>query len=359
MISLLDKEIIKQAVLGTLIKYQIKSLPVDIMLIAESINNCRLIGYSKHMKKFKLSYSNMIAFAETEDACTVYDAKKDKYIIFYNDVDYSIIASNRYRWNVAHELGHVLLKHHITNEKTKMYRNKLSRTEYKSLEDEANWFAAFILTPHIPLYFNNINTQIDLKECCQISNDAAKWRYKDYIKWKKNNSIDNLDSYDIKITKIFYDYMFKSSCSKCDHVFYAKFANFCPICGDNNIRKESKVENMKYTDGYLLNKNHKALVCPKCNNDQFIEAGEFCHICGTHIVNKCSNDKNYYWDCNDKIYINDECYELAPGNARYCIKCGSKTTFFDNGLLCDYRDYHESPFYEDIFEPLEESEIPF
>ena len=35
-------------------------------------------------------------------------------------------------------------------------------------------------------------------------------------------------------------------------------------------------------------------------------------------------------------YENNSCSTLASSNARYCVVCGSKTTFFENELLEDY-----------------------
>lgn len=59
----------------------------------------------------------MITFVESKDACTDFYANKNLYYIYYNDVDASVTTSNRYRWNIAHELGHILLKHHVNNQK--------------------------------------------------------------------------------------------------------------------------------------------------------------------------------------------------------------------------------------------------
>ena len=75
------------------------------------------------------------------------------YIIYYNDIDsHNIINSNRYCWNIAHELGHILLEHHKTNEKTRIFRSSLSNQEYDYFEAEADYFAQLILVPHVVLY---------------------------------------------------------------------------------------------------------------------------------------------------------------------------------------------------------------
>ncbi|WP_094701861.1 hypothetical protein [Brevibacillus laterosporus] len=76
-------------------------------------------------------------------------------------------------------------------------------------------------------------------------------------------------------------------------------------------------------NGFYVDKNGRANKCTRCLNEQ-INDGEYCKISGVTIVNKCTRtDYNGY----------PECEEIAEGNARYCTKCGEKTTFFKEGLL--------------------------
>ena len=142
---------IKNAVLLALQNSNAFSLPVKIKAVARSFPNIRLIPFSKHMRCFHLSYNQMITFVESKDACTDFYANKNLYYIYYNDVDASVTTSNRYRWNIAHELGHILLKHHVNNQKTRIFRSSLTDTEYNELEAEADYFAQLILVPHAVL----------------------------------------------------------------------------------------------------------------------------------------------------------------------------------------------------------------
>ena len=137
---------IKDKVLFALTHTNKLDVPVNIKYIAKQFKNCRLIPYSKQMKRRNLSYEEMLSFAGTEDAFTDYE--NNLYLIYYNDLNPSIMKSNRYRWNIAHELGHVLLEHHKKNNKTRIFRNQLNDEEYDELEAEANYFAAYILFPH-------------------------------------------------------------------------------------------------------------------------------------------------------------------------------------------------------------------
>lgn len=126
----------------------------------------------------------MITFVESKDACTDFYANKNLYYIYYNDVDASVTTSNRYRWNIAHELGHILLKHHVNNQKTRIFRSSLTDTEYNELEAEADYFAQLILVPHAVLIGFKVDTYRTIRYMCKISDPAAKRRFYEYSIWK-------------------------------------------------------------------------------------------------------------------------------------------------------------------------------
>ena len=144
---------IKYTVLLALQRIPNLSLPLKIKALCKSYPNIRLIPFSTHMKRQNLTYKEMLEYCGTSDSCADYYAKADKYIIYYNDIDkHNLIDSNRYRWNIAHELGHVLLNHHKTNNGTRIFRSSLTNAEYNYLEYEADYFAQLILVPHVVLY---------------------------------------------------------------------------------------------------------------------------------------------------------------------------------------------------------------
>ena len=131
-----DKRRIKDAVLKVLDHYDRQlRLPVPIKSIVKSIENVRLIPYSVQMRRRGLTYEDMVDFTGTEDACTDYDASKDQYLIYYNDVDRTRVTTNRYRWNIAHELGHIALEHHKQYRETRLFRNTIDEVLYKKLEE--------------------------------------------------------------------------------------------------------------------------------------------------------------------------------------------------------------------------------
>ena len=317
----MNKKEIKRIALETLKSYYNSgkevSLPVPIKAIAKS-NNIRVIPYSRHMKTCNLTLEELYYHAGTKDAYTDFDAYSESYIIIYNDMDYYIKTTNRYRWNIAHELGHILLGHHKNN-RTKILSNKLTQDEYVILEKEADWFASYILVPHSVLYnLNKFLSVASIKFYCKISTEAATNRKKDFNRWRRNNSFFN--NYDIELLKIFSHQRVCKNCKSSvdDEYFY------CPVCGKkdnfktyykNSIKKDIKI--MKYKD--FPNNSGILSICLVCQNEEIIQGAEYCHICGSNVVNKCLY--NNYEQC-EQANLNP-----IPVNARYCPYCGSYTTF--------------------------------
>ena len=310
---------IKKAVYETLCNYPVPFIPLKIKSLVRSFPNIRLISYSKHMKTMGLTYSQMIRFANTMDACTDYYAESDLYIVYYNDIEKSITLSNRYRWNIAHELGHIILKHQKTHNKTRIFRSELSDPEYDELEDEADYFAQLILVPHVVLYAFNVSTERQLKDFCQISGPAAFRRFRDYKQWIRQ--INGNDDYDKPLFHYYYNFIYKKHCRTCAAYFIQHSGKYCPICGNKTL--EWGDGKMKYVAKIHLDQNSKATRCPICDNEDISPNGNYCHICGTYLVNRCTNINDSY----------ESCGELATANARYCIYCGAPTTFFKNNLL--------------------------
>lgn len=224
---------IKQAVYNTLRNYKQSYIPVKIKAIARSFSNIRLVQYSKHMKIMSLSYDEMMEFTGTKDACTDYYADERFYIIYYNDIDRNITTSNRYRWNIAHELGHIMLEHHITHEKTRIFRNELSNNEYDELEEEADYFASLILVPHAALLGFQIKNANYIKVMCKISEPAAKRRYYEFVEWKSH--VNAQDEYDNRIFHLYYNFIYKRKCKNCGTGLIQRYGKHCPICGKKNI----------------------------------------------------------------------------------------------------------------------------
>lgn len=176
---------IKTNVLSILESTPNLDLPVNIKHVTKSYKHCecRLIPYSHYMKTNHLSYEEMLNFANTKDAFCNYIASEKQAIIFFNDIDESLLNSNRYRWNIAHELGHIALGHLTSSNSSRAFRTTLTDIQDPEAEIEADQFASYILVPYIVLKYLKVQSADDLMRICKISKQAAQIRYEQYLKW--------------------------------------------------------------------------------------------------------------------------------------------------------------------------------
>lgn len=140
----------------------INSLPVDLWKIAKHFD-LRIHQYSK---------TNLIGLLKEDvtqgDGFIVYlDSKKE---IFIND---KIHNRNRRRFTVAHELGHGILDHDISQVH---YRNSEIDSQTDAQEVEANVFARDILMPATVLAALDIHTPEEIMELCHVSRQSAEIR---------------------------------------------------------------------------------------------------------------------------------------------------------------------------------------
>ena len=153
------------------------------------------------------------------------------------------MQTNRYRWNIAHELGHVVLGHLENHAEASLRNNTLTERMYHELEEEADRFASYILVPHIVLACFGVVDDQDIADLCRISKTAAKFRSANIQKWKKQ---DICTDYDFAILSMFSFYVEESdrlsknaekwldehrACSYC-HAHVGKDTFVCPGCSD-------------------------------------------------------------------------------------------------------------------------------
>lgn len=316
-------------------------LPLEVKAFVRSFSNIRLTSYSKHMKRIGVSYEYLISIAK--DSYTDYYANMEMYYIYYNDIDRNIVTSNRYRWNIAHELGHVLLGHLRDNEKTRLTRPALPDDEYLYLEDEADYFAQLILVPHSPLLGFNIQTSNHIKILCKISGPASRKRYFEFMEWKRH--VDGNDQFDKRIFSYYHNFVFKRECKNCDAGLIQRHGKYCPICGSKNTLQWGDGNKMKYP---LLStyEDGKLTECPVCHNEETNIEGNYCHICSQKLTNMCTNQ-----NCDN--------YDVLPTNARFCPMCGGESSFLKSGILKAW-NYKEPSSMEipDLFDVID-AELPF
>lgn len=318
-----------------------------------------MIPFSLHMKRNDLSYAEMIEFAGTDDACTDYYAAQDCYIIYYNDIDLFKISSNRYRWNIAHELGHIALNHHKKYSESRIFRNSLSKQRYKSLEDEADMFAAYILVPHIVVRMTADKDNPDIKSICKISGKASEYRRGEMKLWNEKKAAER---YDLDLLGFFSQFVESRAyspsisnwldslraCPACKGHILDSAAQCCSVCGQKFTGHYESRRRIMFYEGADVDSKLRLIECPTCHNEQPYDEGTYCIICGSSLVNQCLNavskgEIEPWLECNyDKV---------LPANARYCPCCGYKTSFFSRNLL--------RPWNEPRVLSIEDGELPF
>lgn len=352
--KVVDYDKVNKCVIDIIKLCKIDYLPVDLNAVQKILSkeyNCRFIPYSIHMKKHNLSPEEMDVFAGSHDACCIYNASSNKYLIFYNDTDPSIISSRRFRWNIAHEIGHMVLKHNEQTQKSRICRSVLSDTEYHVFEDEAENFATLFLAHPVLLNQINAKTPDNIAKICDISFSAAKsvYRYLPLrIKFTKYSRYDN------KILKCFFNFIHVKFCLRCHKTFIAKHSKYCIFCGQNRLTRGDL--KMIYKTSIQLNEKNRCVKCPKCDNEEIDVNSHYCKICGTYIVQKClgSTINNIYLNLKE----HDEGCDCShiPSNARFCPNCGGITSFNYQNILGDWEE--EKSSYQSILEP-EIKDLPF
>lgn len=341
---------IKERVYNTLKEYGEPNLPFKIGSLIRNIPFIKLIAYSSQINKHGITYEELILDAETKDSYAVRQGSSGRYCIYYNDIDQNIVTSNRVRWNLAHELGHVILCHHEMTGLGKMYRDGLDDDTYRYFEKEADYFAQLILVPHIVLLGLKIEKPSDIKYRCKISNQALSRRSTEYNIWRKHSHAD--DEYDKKIFYFFFDFIYKRKCKTCGVGLIQRYGKHCPICGSKNTLQWGDGDKMKYP---LLetHENGKLVECPNCHNGETEIDGDYCQICGKNIVNRCS-----YFQCTNN--------DILPSNARYCPICGNNSTFYNANFLkaWDFKELLPMSIPDGIDEELPfsdglDEELPF
>lgn len=333
-------------------------LPVPVKAMAKAIPGCRVIPYSVHCKRYQLTRKQMIEYTQTDDACADYDTNTEQTLIFYNDLDANKMKSNRYRWNIAHEIGHLWLKHHIKYEECRLFRSTMSDALYNQLENEADTFAAYLLVPHgaVAVFSKGrpINQEWIMKHC-RISRPAAYQRIVYYNQWYNDSGLQNShrfrDIYDSQMARLFSECF---TCKNCKSKVISHYSwMYCPICGESKFFYDEGESALIYSSPNV-NSTGKPYLCPVCKNEETDRQGEFCQICGTYLTNHCiaQNDLPFYESescCKEA--------ERLPSNARYCPYCGEKTFFFVHSILPEWKASPENVLEDDI-EEIDE-ELPF
>ncbi len=270
------------------------------------------------IEKFKwglLTYEQL-AF---KNNCTISDIceclGKDGYSI-YNGNNYTIVyndkanSQGRINFTLAHEIGHIILKHHKDFDVTTILKDNFTKAEYKILENEANCFARNILAP-APLV-NNLgvfNMFLKIPILFGITSTATTTRLsflKNDLYYLTEKQINNFKE----------KYQRNKQCTNCSTKHLDINTKYCPLCGNKKIILGDF--SMKEYKGINIQELHE---CPKCENYDLQSEDKYCKICGLKLNNTCT-----------------ACGMEMDTSARYCTECGNVTTYFQSGILSDWRN---------------------
>jgi Zn-dependent peptidase ImmA (M78 family)/RNA polymerase subunit RPABC4/transcription elongation factor Spt4 len=348
----------KNLAFKVLIDHGITEFPIDILAIMSTYNDVKILTYSDMARKHKCSIEEIIEINSSEEGAIHYSAKKNKYLITYND---TINFKQRVYWTLAHEFGHYLMGHHKESNKSSLARNSMTEKEYNAKEVEANFFARFLVAP--PPIITEAKIQDDyikIMDFFGVSFTAATNILK-YIEDSYKKGFKFLLPHTIR--KLFGSFIDKikhgKTCSNCNYFFVIQGSQYCPICGNDYLHNFFKgVESVNYF-GYTLDEFGRALICPRCENEEI--SGEYCQICGIFLFNFCSgypveqlNEPfTGKWHENEK-----SCGAVLSGDARFCNKCGSTSTFLEQGLLIDWETEKEQKL-ERTQQDEDDSEVVF
>lgn len=158
---------VRDAAWQTLIDYNVKTLPVNPVALANSM------GIKVYQNKdVNLLEENQLAISMLTD--------KDEWVIIYDE---NITNKGRRRFTLAHELGHIVLGHPLIEK----YHARTFDTKKLDVEKEADSFAIRLLAPACIIWGLKLNNPIDISKLCGISVEAATNRYERIKVLEKRN----------------------------------------------------------------------------------------------------------------------------------------------------------------------------
>lgn len=162
------------------------TFPLNVQEVVKLIPNCKIMSYQKFAEINNCTINDVIQLCESKSGCTHYDKVHNRYLILCNLSTQNNNNSGRQLWTCFHEVGHILCKH-LSTANQQIAENGLTNNQNLYFENEADYFAATILSPFPLFKYLHINSPIDIQNVFGLSAEASLYRYKDYLKWLKNH----------------------------------------------------------------------------------------------------------------------------------------------------------------------------
>lgn len=284
----------------------IDSLPILVQSIISSLSRTiQLTSYGEFSKFTGKTRKEIIDSFKSEDGVCVYKRASEQYIIYFNEEK----DDNRFRFTIAHELGHIFLEHHQLAGENILTRSELTSSQYEKYEKEANCFARNLLSP-APLAKKIKDNDVTGLYTLDFFQDEF------YIGFQASKSRLDFLSLDLRywtesMTNLIGDNFPKYGvfCRNCNSELIPNSVH-CIICGEGRRFSTSYTYTQLSYEDFITNK--KSRQCIRCNNVNITPNSDYCRICSYTLINRCTNR-----DC---------AYKNIP-LAHYCSVCGSETVF--------------------------------
>lgn len=324
----------------TILSSHINTLPINLKTIINQYDNLHLQRYSVFAWENGMTIDEVSDFLDSDEGC-LWRRNDNQYIVLYND---TIQSKERVRFTIAHEIGHYVLKHHERSNKTKVSRYSLTMAEDEVLEKEANYFAKRLLAP-LPLVYdfislwNRITPEL-IMDIFDVSYSVSNYIIEDLRRAQRHGIVRVSHNINTQFSSFIHKIKDAKWCNNCSFSFSNSNAEYCPVCGVEGLINDSifisKGDRDMIYPSFELDEDMKVKQCPRCENEEVSDY--YCKICGLYLFNICTGmDPNEYpnfdyegtrWD-----KASGGCEDILEGNARYCHKCGSTSSFFEERLL--------------------------
>ena len=271
-----------------------------------------------------------------------------KYLIVYNK---NQKPKARVRFTLAHELGHILHRHHSELGTELLQRMQVEKSLYDVMEDEANCFARNLLCPALSVQKILRDHGFVIAEP-DMAQKRTVWRKIPAAPSLPELPCDLTDSYLVRQSFMVTDAAAKARCHflkedlkntsmaaaaeildpirftaqwRCKKCGAPKKpgSEYCTHCGSRAragllVTEAPPEADIPYIyDQY--NGKYRVLKCPVCGSADHEPDADYCILCGTNLTNLCAGTR----DPETGERIRHSC----PPGARYCGLCGKPTAY--------------------------------
>ena len=151
-----------------LIRSGSESLPTSVYSVADCFG-IRITTYDEFTRVYDISRQDLYAYASRGGFSMLVEGR------FLCVLNPCLCHQPRRKWTAAHELGHILSGHIVSE----------SCTPTPEQEKEADRFAAELLAPLTVLHFCGVSSAAEIERLCGISRQAAEIRFAELTRLRR------------------------------------------------------------------------------------------------------------------------------------------------------------------------------